>query len=73
MSDDISLFHPRMRKPAAIALVAGFGLGFISVQVRRVTTSYATPWWWALIFGVLAATMLYGVAYSNISKQLEQS
>jgi protein-S-isoprenylcysteine O-methyltransferase Ste14 len=73
MSDDISLFHRRMRKPALISLVAGFGLGFVSVQVRRITTTYATPWWWAIIFGVLAATMLYAVSYSNLKKQIERS
>jgi len=73
MSDDISLFHRRMRKPAALALVIGFGLGIISIQAQRLSTGSEYPWILAIPYGLIAAAMLYGVMYQNISKRLANS
>jgi len=71
MSDDLSLFDRRMRKPAAISLTVGFALGIMSVQAQRLSYSGDYPWTLALIYGPLAAAMLYGVTYRNLSKRLE--
>jgi len=71
MTDDFSLFHPRMRKPAAVAVVAGFTLGFLAVGAQRVQGGDATEWWLALLYGSLAAAMLYGVSYRNLKKRYD--
>jgi len=69
MSDDISLFHRRMRLPAAIAVVGGFGLGFLAVGAQRIQGNPAELWL-GLIFGVLAAGFLYGVMYRNLKRRI---
>lgn len=71
MSDDISLFHPRMRKPAVIALVFGLTLGFMSVGAARLGNRPGQSLFFGVVFGLLATAFLYGVMYSNLSKQIE--
>jgi len=70
MSDDISLFHPRMKKPAVISVVGGFGLGFLAVGAQRIQGT-ATPLWLGLVFGILAGSFLYGVMYRNLKHRME--
>lgn len=72
MSDDISLFHPRMRKPAVIALVFGLVLGFLSVGAQGISTETGGSLVLGVVLGLLAAAFLYGVMYRNLSKQLSQ-
>lgn len=73
MSDDISLFHRRMRKPAIISVVAGLGLGFLAIGAHRMTTGNQVSWLLAFAYGGLAAIMLYGVTYRNLKRRLEHS
>ena len=56
MSDDISLFHPRMRKPAAISVVGGFGLGFLAVGAQWVQGNPSTVWL-GFVLGALATAV----------------
>lgn len=72
MSDDISLFHPRMRKPAVIALVFGLILGFLAVGARGIATGSSLSLVLALVLGLLAAAFLYGIMYRNLSVRLSQ-
>ncbi|GGN93207.1 MULTISPECIES: hypothetical protein [Haloarcula] len=69
MSDDFSPFDRRMRWPAVVSAVAGFGLGFVAVFAQRTGTGADVPWVYALPFGALAAAFLFGVMYRNLSKQ----
>lgn len=71
MSDDISLFHPRMRKPAVIALVFGLVLGFLAVGAQGIDSGSGNSPVLGLVLGLLAAAFLYGVMYRNLSAQLE--
>ena len=73
MSDELSLFHPRMRKPAVISVVGGLALGFMAVQGQRIQTGGQMPWWLAVPLGLLAAAFLYGIAYRNLKKLEEAS
>jgi high-affinity Fe2+/Pb2+ permease len=70
MSDDISLFHPRMKKPAVIAVVGGFGLGFLAVGAQRIQGG-GTPLWIGALMGILAAGFLYGIMYRNLKHRLQ--
>jgi len=70
MSDDISPFHPRMRKPAVIAVVGGLTLGFLAVGSQRIQGN-STALWQGLVFGFLAASFLYGVMYRNLKHRME--
>lgn len=71
MSDDLSLFDRRMRKPAAISVVGGVMLGVLSVQSQRFVAGAETPWLLAIPLSILAATALYGVTYKNLAQRLE--
>jgi len=70
MSDDISLFHPRMRKPAVIAVVFGLVLGFLAIGSQRFSEGAPDPWFLAVPYGLLAAAFLYGIMYRNLSRRL---
>jgi len=70
MSDDISVFHRRMRKPAIIATVAGFSLGFLAVGAQWLQGE-ESPLWLAPVLGVLATAFLYGVMYRNLERRIE--
>jgi len=72
MSDDISLFHPRMRKPAVIALVFGLVLGFLSVGAQRIAGGSGQSLVLGVALGLLAAAFLYGIMYRNLSKHLSE-
>ena len=72
MSDDISLFHPRMRKPAAFALVFGLVLGFLAVGAQRITDGSDQSLVLGVVLGLLAAAFLYGIMYRNLSERLSQ-
>ena len=72
MSDDLSLFDRRMRKPAAISVTAGLTLGFLSVQVQQFNTTINAPVALALIYGALASAALYAVSYRNRKRRLER-
>jgi drug/metabolite transporter (DMT)-like permease len=72
MSDDISLFHPRMRKPAVIALMFGLVLGFLAVGAQRINGGTGQSLPLGIALGLLAAAFLYGVMYRNLSKHLSQ-
>ena len=72
MSDDISLFHPRMRKPAVIALVFGLVLGFLSVGARQMTGGAGQSPIFGVVLGLLAAAFLYGIMYRNLSKHIAE-
>jgi len=72
MSDDISLFHPRMRKPAVIALVFGLLLGFLAVGAQRIRFGTEQPLILGVVLGLLAAAFLYGIMYRNLSKHIAQ-
>lgn len=73
MSDDISPFHPRMRKPAVMALVFGLVLGFLAVGAQGITTGSSLSPILGLVLGLLAAAFLYGIMYRNLSAQLSQA
>lgn len=68
MSEEITIYHPRMKKMAVISVVVGFGLGFMAVQAQRIQTGNPTPWNLALPYGALAAIMLYAITYRNLKK-----
>jgi len=70
MSDDISLFHPRMRKPAIIALVFGLVLGFLAVGAQRIATESSSSILLGVVLGLLAAAFLYGIMYRNLSQHI---
>ncbi|MDS0283396.1 hypothetical protein [Haloarcula onubensis] len=70
MSDDISLFHPRMRVPAVIALVFGLVLGFLAVGAQRIIGGSGQSLVLAIVLGLLAAAFLYGIMYRNLSAHL---
>ena len=72
MSDDISLFHPRMRKPAVIALVFGLLLGFLAVGAQGMSSGTGDSPILGIVLGLLAAAFLYGVMYRNLSEQLSE-
>ncbi|WP_324664018.1 hypothetical protein [Haloarcula sediminis] len=72
MSDDISPFHPRMRKPGLIALVFGLVLGFLAVGAQRITDGTGQSLLLGVVLGLLAAAFLYGIMYRNLSKRLAQ-
>jgi len=72
MSDDISLFHPRMRKPAVIALTFGLVLGFLAVGAQSITTGSAQSVILGVVLGLLAASFLYGIMYRNLSQHLSR-
>jgi ABC-type Fe3+-siderophore transport system permease subunit len=69
MSDDFSVFHRQMRKPAVIAISSGAILGVMSVTVRRQLYDADTSWIWAVLFGGLAAIMLYARMYYTLSQR----
>jgi len=71
MSDDLSLFDRRMRKPAAISLTAGLILGVMAIGAQRITGGTDTAWLLAIPYGLLAAAFLYGITYRNLAKRLE--
>lgn len=71
MSDDLSLFDERMRRPAIISLVGGMTLGFIAVFAQRTLIGTDTPVAMGVVFGLLAAGALYGKSYSTYSKRLD--
>jgi len=70
MSDDISLFHPRMRKPAVYALTFGLTLGFLAIGGQRLNDAGAQEWYFAIPYGLLAAAFLYGIMYRNLSERI---
>jgi len=72
MSDDVSLFHPRMRKPAVISLVFGLLLGFLAVGAQRITDGNGQALPLGLVLGLLAAAFLYGIMYRNLKHHLSQ-
>jgi len=72
MSDDISLFHPRMRKPAVIALVFGLTLGFLAVGAQRIIDGSGQSLPTGIVLGLLAAAFLYGIMYRNLSQHISQ-
>ena len=71
MSDDISLFHPRMRKPAVISLGFGLVLGFLAVGAQGIDSGAGNSPILGIVLGLLAAAFLYGVMYSNLSARIE--
>ncbi|WP_262180395.1 hypothetical protein [Haloarcula laminariae] len=72
MSDDISLFHPRMRKPGLIALVFGLLLGFLAVGAQRIAGGTGQSPVLGIGLGLLAAAFLYGIMYRNLSERLSE-
>ncbi|MBX0287568.1 hypothetical protein [Haloarcula salinisoli] len=72
MSDDISLFHPRMRKPAIYAAVFGLILGFLAIKGQRIATGGGQPWVLVAPYAILSAAFLYGIMYRNLSQHLSQ-
>jgi len=72
MSDDISLFHTRMRKPAVIALVFGLTLGFLAVGTQRMMGGAGQSLPVGIALGLLAAAFLYGIMYRNLSQHIAQ-
>jgi cytosine/uracil/thiamine/allantoin permease len=72
MSDDISLFHPRMRLPAVIALVFGLTLGFLAVGAQRIIDGTGQSLVAGVVLGLLAGAFLYGIMYRNLSQQIAQ-
>jgi len=72
MSDDISLFHPRMRKPAVIALVFGLVLGFLAVGAQAITGGSGQSPILGLVLGLLAAAFLYGIMYRNLEAHIAE-
>ena len=72
MSDDISLFHPRMRKPAAIALVFGLVLGFLAVGAQRISGGSGQSLVTGVVMGLLATAFLYGIMYRNLSAHIAE-
>jgi|GEM_PF-978526 drug/metabolite transporter (DMT)-like permease len=72
MSDDISLFHPRMRKPGIIALVFGLILGFLAVGAQRISGGDGQSLVVGVVLGLLAAAFLYGIMYRNLSQHIAQ-
>ncbi|WP_276272778.1 hypothetical protein [Haloarcula litorea] len=67
MPREYSPLHPRMRWPAAVSLVAGFGLGLLAVVAPR-PGGTEPPAVMALPFGALAALTLYAVMYRNVAR-----
>jgi len=72
MSEDISLFHPRMRKPAVIALLFGLTLGFLAVGAQRIRDGSGGSVILGVVLGLLAASFLYVIMYRNLSQHIAQ-
>jgi len=71
MSEDLSPFDHRMRRPAIISLVGGMTLGFVAVYAQRILMGADTPIPMGIVFGLLASVALFANSYNNISNQLE--
>lgn len=71
MSDDLSPFDKRMRRPAVISFTAGILLGFIAVFAQRELMGTDTPILMGIVFGLLAAGALYAKSYQALSAQLD--
>jgi cobalamin synthase len=69
MSEDFSIFHPRMRKPAVVSIVSGFALGILAVGAQRTFYDVEVSWILAVVLGVGATGALYGKMYVELQKQ----
>jgi drug/metabolite transporter (DMT)-like permease len=72
MSDDISLFHPRMRRPAVYALSFGLLLGFLAIKSQQIRGGSNQSPILGVVLGLLAAAFLYGIMYRNLSEHHSQ-
>jgi len=71
MTDDLSPFDDRMRRPAVISIVGGMLLGFMAIYAQRILMGVDTPIVMGVVFGLLASAALFANSYRSISARLD--